>query len=51
MNRIAVNELDIMKDGLKPCKWLKFMSKFFEKYYQMDNLIDRMAQYDHGQSK
>ena len=42
MDRIAVNGPDFRKDGLKPCKWLKFMSKIFEKYFQMDNLIDRM---------
>ena len=33
MGRIAVNAPDIRKDGLNPCKWLKFMSKFFEKYF------------------
>ena len=43
MDGIAVNGPDIRKDGLKPCKWLKFMSKCFEKYFQMDNLIDRMG--------
>ena len=33
-----------MKDGLKPCKWLKFMSKLFKKCFQMDNyLLDRMG--------
>ena len=42
MDRIARNGLDIREDGLEPCKWLKFMSKIFEKYFQMDNLIDRM---------
>ena len=44
---IAVNGLDIRKDGLNPCKWLKFMSKIFEKYFQMDNLIDRMGYRSH----
>ena len=41
MGGIAVNAPDIRKDGLKPCSWLKFTSKIFEKYFQMDNLIDR----------
>ena len=31
MDGIAVNGPDIRKDGLKPCKWLKIMSKIFEK--------------------
>ena len=26
---------------LKSCKWLKFLSKIFEKYFQMDNFIYR----------
>jgi hypothetical protein len=37
MYGIIVNGPDIKKDGLKPCKWLKFMSKIFEKYFQVDN--------------
>ena len=37
MDGIALNGPDIRKDGLKLCKWLKFMSKSFEKYFQMDN--------------
>ena len=47
MDGIAVNGPDIRKDGLKPCIWLKFMSKIFEKYFQMDNLIDRMGYRSH----
>jgi hypothetical protein len=43
MDGIAVNGPDIRKDDLKPCKWLKFMSKIFEKYFKMDNLKDRMG--------
>ena len=42
MDGIAVNGPDIGKDGLKPCKWLKIMSKIFEKYFQTDKFIDRM---------
>ena len=47
MDRIAVNGLDIRKDGLKPSRWLKFMSKIFEKFFQMDSLIDRMGYRSH----
>jgi hypothetical protein len=43
MNGITVNGPDIRKDGLKPCEWLKFISQIFEKYFRMNNLIDRMA--------
>ena len=43
MDGIAVNGPDIRYDGLKPCKWLKFMSKSFEKYFLMDNLMVRMG--------
>ena len=34
---IALNGPDIRNDGMKPCKWLKFMGKIFEKYFQMNN--------------
>ena len=34
MDGIAVNGLDIRKVGMKPCKWLKFMSK---REYQIGN--------------
>jgi hypothetical protein len=44
---IVVNGPAIRKDGLKPCKWLKFMSKIFEKYFQMGNLIDRLGYRSH----
>ena len=47
MDGIAVNGPDIRKDGLKHCKWFIFMSKIFEKYFQMDNLIDRMGYRSH----
>ena len=47
MDGIALNGPDIRKDGLKPFKWLRFMNKIFEKYFQMDNLIDRMGYRSH----
>ena len=47
MDGIYVNGPDIRKDGLKPCKWLKFQSKIFEKIFQLDNLIDRMGYQSH----
>ena len=34
MDGIAVNGPDIRKVGMKPCKWLKFMSK---RGYQIGN--------------
>ena len=43
MDGIYVNGPDIRKEGLKPCKWLKFKSKLIEKYFQINNLIDRMG--------
>ena len=47
MDRITVNGPDIRKDGLKSCIWSSFMSRIFEKYFQMDNLIDRMSYRSH----
>ena len=51
MDGIAVDGPDIKKDGPKPCKWLKFMSKIFEKYFQIDNLIDKMDYRSHFHGK
>ena len=41
MDGIAVNGPIISKDCLNPSLWSKFLDKKFEKYFQMDNLIDR----------
>ena len=49
MDGIYVNGPDIRKDGLKPCKWLKFQSKIFEKIFQLDNLIHRWMGYKSNQ--
>ena len=47
MDGMDVNGPVVRKDGLKPCKWLKCVSKIFENYFQMDNLIDRMGYRSH----
>ena len=41
MDGIHLNGLDIMKDYLKSWNWLNLLSKIFEKYFQIDNFIDR----------
>ena len=43
MDGIALNGPELWQDWLKPCKWLRFLSKTFEKYFQMDNFIDKMG--------
>ena len=43
MDGIAVNRPIIMKNCLNPSLWSKFLDKKFEKYFQMDNLNDRMG--------
>jgi hypothetical protein len=43
MDGIALNGPNLWLDWLKPCKWLSFLSKFFEKYFQMDDFIDKMG--------
>ena len=42
-NGIALNGPDIMYSGVKPCKWLKLLSKIFEKYFLVDNFINKTS--------
>ena len=41
MDGIAVNEPMIVNDCLNPSQRSKFLVKISEKYFQMDNVIDR----------
>ena len=41
MDGIDLNGLDIMKHYLKSWNWLNLLGKIFEKYFQIDNFINR----------